>query len=233
MPIDTQCQKVTIADVIHATGLRQRKKERRRKAIIEAAWGLFREKGYDATTIDEIADRAEISRRTFFRYFPCKEDVVFHQRAERLALLKALLERAGKGFEAVANACLGIAQNYSDNQDEIIELFTLVESSAALTLWKSEIEQEWAKAMAETLIKSDPTMDQRRCRILAGSVIGAVHATLDEWLADKGKTDLVQMALESLDIFSDFDPSFKTEKGVTKGPPATSADLNHPRGYLK
>jgi AcrR family transcriptional regulator len=57
-------------------GLRERKKARTRAAIREHALRLFRDQGYHATTIEQIAEAAEVSPSTFFRYFPTKEDVV-------------------------------------------------------------------------------------------------------------------------------------------------------------
>jgi AcrR family transcriptional regulator len=60
-----------------ATGLRQRKKERTRQAIVDVAISLFSEKGYVETTLADIAEQAEISTSTFFNYFSSKVDIVF------------------------------------------------------------------------------------------------------------------------------------------------------------
>ena len=67
-------------------GLRERKKAKTRAAIQAAALQLFERQGYDATTVDQIADLAEVSQATFFRYFPAKEDVVLHDRYDPLLL---------------------------------------------------------------------------------------------------------------------------------------------------
>ncbi|MFI6504856.1 TetR/AcrR family transcriptional regulator [Nonomuraea typhae] len=84
-------------------GLRERKKQRTREALIEAAVRLFEDKGYDQVTVAEIADAAEVSPRTFFLHFPAKEDVLLANADMRadLALQAIARRRAGEGLAEV------------------------------------------------------------------------------------------------------------------------------------
>jgi len=75
------------------TSLRAQHAMRTRLRIAEEAIDLFIEKGFDATTVDEIAERADVSPRTYFRYFPTKEAVLFHDLEDRLG---AMIDRIGK-----------------------------------------------------------------------------------------------------------------------------------------
>ncbi|MCP9967521.1 TetR/AcrR family transcriptional regulator [Actinomadura madurae] len=74
-------------------GLRERKKQRTRQALATAALRLFAERGYEETTIADIAAAADVSPRTFFSYFPSKEDVVFAEIDDRLAEVSERLRR--------------------------------------------------------------------------------------------------------------------------------------------
>ena len=72
-------------------GLRERKKQATRDALIEAALELFSIQGFDTTSVDQIADRVEVSARTFHRYFPAKEHVLFADTASRMELVATQL----------------------------------------------------------------------------------------------------------------------------------------------
>jgi AcrR family transcriptional regulator len=79
--------------------LRARKKARTRHDLVDAAMRLFAEQGYEATTIDQIAEAADYSRRTFFLHFRSKEDVVFADVEDSFLKLKARLELAPAGAD--------------------------------------------------------------------------------------------------------------------------------------
>ena len=81
-------------------GLRERKKERTRRAISEAAIELFLRRGYDAVPVSEIAEAAEVSKRTLFAYFPTKDELVLHRFADHEDESAAGVEDAQEGLAA-------------------------------------------------------------------------------------------------------------------------------------
>ncbi|UGT39459.1 TetR family transcriptional regulator [Nocardia yamanashiensis] len=86
----------------------------RRLTVVDQALRLFAEKGYEATTVDEIAEAAGISRRTFFRQFRSKEDVVFADHESQLTQARAFLDAAhGDPWDAVCEAVVEVFERFT------------------------------------------------------------------------------------------------------------------------
>ncbi|WP_459956211.1 TetR family transcriptional regulator [Nocardia sp. IFM 10818] len=105
----------------------------RRLTVVDQALRLFAEKGYEATTVDEIADAAGISRRTFFRQFRSKEDVVFADHESQLAQARAFLDAAqGDPWEAVCAAVVEVFERFTQWRELAARRYRVVRQEPAL-----------------------------------------------------------------------------------------------------
>ncbi|MEV6304784.1 TetR family transcriptional regulator [Actinoplanes sp. NPDC051861] len=101
------------------TSLRERKKAKTRAAIRDHAMRLFEEQGFAATTVDQIADAAEVSPSTFFRYFPTKEDVVLIDDVD--AVLVVAIRAQPAGVEPIQAILLAMRDVFADLSPEAWE----------------------------------------------------------------------------------------------------------------
>jgi len=165
-------------------GLRERKKARTRASIREHALRLFRAEGYQRTTVEKIAEAAEVSPSTFFRYFPTKEDVVLQDDMD-VRLLEAL-ERQPPELGAVAAVRAAARQMFASYTAADMEV---LRETTALTLTVPEIRaralDEFARtigAVAEALAKrAGRPADDLAVRTAAGAIIGVIMAITLPW----------------------------------------------------
>ncbi|WP_196440889.1 TetR family transcriptional regulator [Planomonospora sp. ID67723] len=120
-------------------GLRERKKQRTRLALIDAALDLFAVQGYEATTVDQIAAAADVSPRTFFRYFATKDDVALSLPVDgQEVLLRELAARPAEEppFVALSNAMRAVVTELQEGDlaetRRFLKARELVESTPAL-----------------------------------------------------------------------------------------------------
>ena len=183
---------------------RERKKQATRNALICAAQARFRDFGYAATTIDEICADANVSRRSFFRYFSDKESLVFPQRAERLERFHDLLQHGPERNDPVANLrhiAQLFAQQYADHRESLLAQQRLIESSADLLAREREIDRDWEYAMTEAIrsrLNGHPDAEVQ-ARLFAGAAIGVIRATMRYWFEHDGQPDLATLGQKALD----------------------------------
>lgn len=195
-------------DATIGSSLREKNTQERRAGLVDAAYALFREKGYAATTMDEVSVRAGLSRRTAFRYFTSKEDLVFPRRNERLSLLSVLLvPREGETpFETVRRACLGLARHYQEDRAHMLAQFRIVASEPSLLGRELQFDRRSEEAIEGAFAAGQgSTRTQRRARVRAAAVLGVVRATLREWLEGGATGDLVRLGRET---FADLEHGF-------------------------
>ena len=179
---------------------RERKKALVREELRRAALQRFRERGFETTTIDEIADAAGVSRRTFFRYFECKEAVVFDGYADRLARFRELL--AGRApneqaLDVVRRASLAIAEVYMEQRRELLAQWKLVQASPALAAYELELDRGWLAALVDAFDVDAPPYE---ARLMGGAALGVTRAALSSWFEQGGKPDLVKLGEQAFDL---------------------------------
>jgi len=185
--------------------LRERKKARTRERLVEVATRLFVEKGFENTTADEIAEAAEVSRRTFFRYFPTKESVVFPGFQDRITAFRALVEELQKQhspFETIRQALLTFSEEFTRRADELRNEWRIVSASPTLIARDIEHDFEYEKIFAEVLANGAEPGSPRdfQARVYAGAILGAMRATLDEWYMNDCEPKLFNLGERSIEV---------------------------------
>ena len=165
-------------------GLRERKKARTRASLREHALRLFREKGYQNTTVEQIAAAAEVSPSTFFRYFPTKEDLVLQDDMDTRMVAAFELQPPGMGpIAAVRAATRQVLASYTGSDLDIIR------ETTALTMTVPEIRARAMDEFARTITvvagavakRAGRAPDDLAVRAVAGAIIGVIMSVTMPW----------------------------------------------------
>ena len=175
--------------------LRERKKQRTRLEIEAAALDLFDDRGFEATTIDDIAAAADIAPRTFFHYFRSKEDVVVADYTIRLDRLMAALKASPADpapWPALRDAFLAVGADYEAEREKLLRRFRIIQETPSVAARNLLVQARWEDAVAIAVAEwlgLDRTGDIRP-RLIAGAALAAMRASIGRWLTDDGHSRL-------------------------------------------
>jgi AcrR family transcriptional regulator len=182
------------------SSLRERKRGRTRQALIDAAAALFEQRGYDGTTIADIAAAADVSTRTFFSYFASKEDVLFPDADARVkAALTAIDERRpGERPTAILVRALG---ELGDAGDDLVgpmaslrlRFIRSVPSVRGRGLQRQLDAQTEIAARLHAAFPDE--LDEVQSAALVGAFVGAIAGALEVLLRDEDDPDVVRERL--------------------------------------
>ncbi|ACZ91175.1 TetR family transcriptional regulator [Streptosporangium roseum] len=184
-----------------AEGLRERKKAKTRRTIQEHALRLFAEQGYEATTVEQIAEAAEISPSTFFRYFPAKEDAVLQD--DYAPVLTAMLAAQPADLEpvpALRAAVRGAFERFPREEEPQILARTRLQLSHAALRAKTVDNMIGTIDMLAEGVARRRGLDAPDALSLttAGAVVGALLPALFGWARSDGARRLADVTDEAL-----------------------------------
>jgi AcrR family transcriptional regulator len=188
------------------TSLRERKKAKTRRTIQEQALRLFAEQGYDATTVEQIAEAAEISPSTFFRYFPTKEDVVIQDDYDPMVV--AILAAQPKELSVVAAMRATIKEAFTNiTAEEELQIKARTRLQISVPALRArmvdnmiEIVEVFGRVLAE---RADRPHPDPMLRTLAGAMVGVMIPTVFAWAESDDPqrlSDLMEEALTYLEV---------------------------------
>lgn len=175
-----------------------------RDALVAAAFQLFLERGYEQTTVDDIVTLAGVGRRSFFRYFPAKEDVVFPDHERCLADMTAYLADSPEDAEPVGRVCAAarmVLLMYAENPAFSVQRYRLTKKVPGLRASELSVVWRYERALAAYLRgrfagHPDGTL---RADVIAAAVVAAHNNALRSWLRSAGQGDATTAVDHALD----------------------------------
>ncbi|MFD7552636.1 TetR family transcriptional regulator [Streptomyces sp. NPDC059578] len=206
-----------------------------REALAEAAFQLFLERGFEQTTVDDIVARAGVGRRSFFRYFPSKEDAVFPDHERCLADMRAFLD-AHPGGDPVARVCDAarlVLRLYAANPEFSVQRYRLTREVSGLRTYELSVVRRYEATLAGYLRgRFGASRDgDLRAEMIAAAVVAAHNNGLRTWLRAGGAGDPDEEVDHALDLVlrvwnesGEVSVPTRSPGSVATGAPADRAD---------
>ena len=190
--------------------------------VVAAAFALFAANGYESTTVEAITQRAGVARRTFFRYFRSKDDVIFPDHERLLARAVERLEQMGPRapVAAVCEATTLVFEHYVAAPERSLERYRLTKSVSALRAREIASVHGYHRAFTKYLTERftedslDPAVAALRAEVVAGAVIAAHNQVLRQWLRRGGLGPSLEALSEAFDyVISTFERAGRKGSG--------------------
>jgi AcrR family transcriptional regulator len=190
-----------------APSLRDKHKSQTSNALREAALKLFAARGYDATTTEEIAEKAGVSARTFFRYFPTKESVLFFGGRDWTRSVAEEYPRQAASLtdlQAMRAAFTATAPRLARRRQSLLLSMRAVASSPTLRGLQYDHVQEDIETLAAAIAtrRALPAPNES-CALLAAVSLLAYRRALDTWLAGPPTDDLAALITEEFRLLEE------------------------------
>ncbi|HBQ4000321.1 TPA: TetR/AcrR family transcriptional regulator [Klebsiella pneumoniae] len=187
--------------------LREKKKDRTRRKILESALELIDSQGFQDTTINQIAAAIDISPRTILRYFPTKEDIIVSWVEEGMTIFLSCLhqrptdEHAHLSLLACARELL---QLYEKQAEFYLTIERVIASSSAISARKHEMSAELAKKVSQVLSERATSTETSLISLdLYPAVIFSIlRVVIRTWVATDGKRQLIKLFDDAVELIS-------------------------------
>jgi AcrR family transcriptional regulator len=185
--------------------LRERKKAATRHQLMNVALELFEKQGFDGTTVEDIAEAADVAPRTFFRYFPTKVDVLFADHPEEISLVsETLVTRPSDEavIDAVRRAVLDALGKAVADPARFLTRSRVVAAVPAAHAHSRYLDSRFEDIIAEAVAASrrtEPATDLQS-RVIARAAWGAACAARDLWVSSEATADPRALVDEAFDL---------------------------------
>ncbi|MFF3453290.1 TetR/AcrR family transcriptional regulator [Streptomyces sp. NPDC002730] len=182
-------------------GLRERKKLKTRIAIRRATYGLIAEQGYEATTIEQIAEAAEVSPSTVFRYFPTKEDIVLTDEYDPVMEAALRARPADEDpLESIRHVMThALRTSINEEREEVIQRTRLMVEVPAIRARMTESMATTSELLVQALAdRTGRDRDDLDVRVFTAAVLGALREVMLYWAARDHQDDLIELVDRAL-----------------------------------
>jgi AcrR family transcriptional regulator len=212
-----------------ASGLRERKKARTREAIIDAALDLFGSKGFEATTIEDIAAAADVSPRTFFRYFDSKVDLVMaHNEAhgDKIGPLIAARPATEGPLEALRQVVQQMLLERLAEPSVVREFQVMMSSPTLRKMAREHFYEEEAELISAFAARLGTGDDDLTANVMASAAAATIWTVVERWLAGGKEVERLPSMID--EAFALLEAGFsgtrpRAPRAGTEGPPRTQS----------